>query len=83
MGIASTRVANDEFGLGVVTGSNSAEVLLWCEDIDAAYAAALAAGGTPAAWRSQKRSRGNVRNCREQRIAIVPIHGVRSSASCS
>jgi catechol 2,3-dioxygenase-like lactoylglutathione lyase family enzyme len=47
IGIASTRVANDEFGLGVVTGSNSAEVLLWCEDVDVAYAAALAAGGTP------------------------------------
>jgi uncharacterized glyoxalase superfamily protein PhnB len=45
IGLTSAAVANDEFGLAVQPGRNSAELVFWCTDADAAFTTALAAGG--------------------------------------
>ena len=45
IGIASVRAARDEHGLEV-SQEGGAVVVLWCEDVDAACAQALAAGAT-------------------------------------
>lgn len=47
IGITSAAIANDDFGLGITTRSNSVELVFWCEDSNAAFAAAVAAGGEP------------------------------------
>jgi catechol 2,3-dioxygenase-like lactoylglutathione lyase family enzyme len=49
IGVASLRIADEELGLGVRPGASSAEVLLWVDDVEGAYVAALEAGGTSVA----------------------------------
>ena len=46
IGIASVQAARDEHGLEVSQEGGAMEIVLWCEDVDAAYAQALAAGAT-------------------------------------
>ena len=46
IGIASVRAAREEHGLEVSQDGGAMEIVLWCEDVDAAYAQALAAGAT-------------------------------------
>jgi catechol 2,3-dioxygenase-like lactoylglutathione lyase family enzyme len=47
IGLTSAQVANSLVGLGVEpAGSPSTELVLWCEDTDAFYALAIAAGAT-------------------------------------
>jgi uncharacterized glyoxalase superfamily protein PhnB len=46
IGIASVHAARDEHGLEVSQEGAAMEIVLWCEDVDAAYAQALAAGAT-------------------------------------
>jgi predicted enzyme related to lactoylglutathione lyase len=46
IGIASVGAARDEHGLEVSQEGGAMEIVLWCEDVDAAYAQALAAGAT-------------------------------------
>jgi predicted enzyme related to lactoylglutathione lyase len=44
IGIASVRAALDEHGLEVSQDGAAVEIVLWCDDADAAHAAAIAAG---------------------------------------
>lgn len=46
IGIASVRAARDEHGLEVSQKGGAMELVLWCDDVDATYAQALAAGAT-------------------------------------
>ncbi|MFP3713353.1 VOC family protein [Puerhibacterium sp. TATVAM-FAB25] len=46
LGIASPQAALEEHGLDVSQDGAAMEIVLWCEDLDAAYAAALEAGAT-------------------------------------
>jgi predicted enzyme related to lactoylglutathione lyase len=46
IGIASVRAARDEHGLEVSQEGGAMELVLWYDDVDAAYARALAAGAT-------------------------------------
>ena len=46
IGIASVRAARDDHGLEVSQEGAAMEIVLWCDDVDAAYAEALAAGAT-------------------------------------
>jgi predicted enzyme related to lactoylglutathione lyase len=46
IGIASVRAARDEHRLEVSQEGGAMEIVLWCEDVDAAYAQALTAGAT-------------------------------------
>jgi predicted enzyme related to lactoylglutathione lyase len=46
IGIASVQAARDEYGLEVTQEGAAMEIVLWCDDVDAAYARALAAGAT-------------------------------------
>jgi catechol 2,3-dioxygenase-like lactoylglutathione lyase family enzyme len=47
IGLTSARVANELVDLGVQPADRPAtEVVFWCEDVDALYAHALAAGAT-------------------------------------
>jgi catechol 2,3-dioxygenase-like lactoylglutathione lyase family enzyme len=47
IGLTSARVANDLVGLGVGPGERPAtEIVLWCDDVDAAYQRALAVGAS-------------------------------------
>jgi uncharacterized glyoxalase superfamily protein PhnB len=46
IGIASVQAARDEHGLEVSQEGAAMEIVLWCEDVDAVYARALAAGAT-------------------------------------
>ena len=46
IGIASVRAARDDHGLEVSQEGAAMEIVLWCDDVDAAYAQALAAGAT-------------------------------------
>jgi predicted enzyme related to lactoylglutathione lyase len=46
IGIASVQAARDEHSLDVSQEGAAMEIVLWCEDVDAAYAQALAAGAT-------------------------------------
>ena len=46
IGIASVRAARDEHGLDVSREGGAMEIVLWCEDVDATFAQALAAGAT-------------------------------------
>ena len=48
IGLTSARVANELVNLGVEpAGSPATEIVFWCDDVDALYAHALAAGATP------------------------------------
>jgi catechol 2,3-dioxygenase-like lactoylglutathione lyase family enzyme len=44
----TSAAAGNEYGLGVGPGVGASEVVLWCEDIESAYAAALDAEGVGA-----------------------------------
>jgi uncharacterized glyoxalase superfamily protein PhnB len=46
IGIASVRAARDDHGLEVSQEGAAMEIVLWCDDVDAAYAQALASGAT-------------------------------------
>jgi predicted enzyme related to lactoylglutathione lyase len=46
IGIASVRAAREEHGLEVSQEGAAMELVLWWDDVDAAYARALAAGAT-------------------------------------
>jgi predicted enzyme related to lactoylglutathione lyase len=46
IGIASVQAARDEHGIEVSQEGGAMEIVLWCDDVDAAYAQALAAGAT-------------------------------------
>jgi uncharacterized glyoxalase superfamily protein PhnB len=46
IGIASVQAAHDEHGLEVSQEGAAMEIVLWCDDVDAAYAQALAGGAT-------------------------------------
>lgn len=46
IGLTSAQLANTEYALAVEPGRNSGELVLWCENADAAFAAALDAGAT-------------------------------------
>jgi uncharacterized glyoxalase superfamily protein PhnB len=46
IGIASVQAARDEHGLDVSQEGAAMEIVLWCDDVDAVYATALAAGAT-------------------------------------
>lgn len=46
IGIASVRAARDEHGLEVSQEGAAMGIVLWCDDVDAAYGRALAAGAT-------------------------------------
>ncbi len=46
IGIVSVEAARDEHGLEVSQQGAAMEIVLWCDDVDAAYAQALAAGAT-------------------------------------
>jgi uncharacterized glyoxalase superfamily protein PhnB len=46
IGIASVRAAREEHGLEVSQEGAAMELVLWYDDVDAAYARALAAGAT-------------------------------------
>lgn len=46
IGIASVQAARDEHGLEVSQEGAAMELVLWCDDVDAAYAQALSAGAT-------------------------------------
>jgi catechol 2,3-dioxygenase-like lactoylglutathione lyase family enzyme len=62
IGVASEQIGNDQFQLKVSAGANSAEVLLWVDDADAAYADAVAAGGT-SVFGPEDYQGGRVRHC--------------------
>ena len=47
MGIASGQAARDDHGLEVSQDGAGAEIVLWCDDVDAAYAQAITAGAAP------------------------------------
>lgn len=47
IGLASAAAGN-EYGLGVGPGVGASEVVLWCDDVEVAYAAALDVGGVGA-----------------------------------
>jgi len=46
VGISSVEAARDDHGVEVSQGGAAMGIVLWCEDVDAAYAQALAAGAT-------------------------------------
>ena len=46
IGIASVLAAREEHGLEVSQEGGAMEIVLWCDDVDAVYAQALAAGAT-------------------------------------
>ena len=46
IGIASVKAARVEHGLEVSQDGAAMEIVLWCNDVDGAYARALAAGAT-------------------------------------
>ena len=46
IGISSVRAALDEHGLEVSQVGAAVELVLWCDDVDAAYARTLEAGAT-------------------------------------
>lgn len=46
IGIASVQAAREDHGLQVSQEGAAMEIVLWCDDVDAAYAQALAAGAT-------------------------------------
>lgn len=46
IGIASVEAARDEHGLEVSQEGAAMELVLWCDDVDAAYAHALSVGAT-------------------------------------
>ena len=46
LGIASVRAARDEHGLDVSQEGAAIELVLWCDDVDAVFAQAVAAGAT-------------------------------------
>ncbi|GAA4695021.1 VOC family protein [Nocardioides conyzicola] len=47
IGLASAAAGND-YGLDVAPDRRSTELVFWCDDVEAAYGAARAAGGTEA-----------------------------------
>jgi lactoylglutathione lyase len=46
IGVSSTDAARAEHGFDVSRDGSSVEIVLWCDDSDAAYAQAIAAGAT-------------------------------------
>jgi len=44
IGISSVQAARDDHGVEVSQDGAAMEIVLWCDDVDAAYALALAAG---------------------------------------
>jgi lactoylglutathione lyase len=46
IGVSSTDAARAEHGFDVSRDGSSVEIVLWCDDSDAAYADAIAAGAT-------------------------------------
>ena len=46
LGLAAESAARDDHGLDVSADGNAAEIVLWTEDTEAAYAALLAAGAS-------------------------------------
>jgi uncharacterized glyoxalase superfamily protein PhnB len=46
IGIASVRAARDEHGIDVSQEGGAMEIVLWCDDVEAVYAQALAVGAT-------------------------------------
>ena len=45
LGISSVTAAHEAHGLDVSGAGNAVQVCLWCDDVDAAFAAMLRAGG--------------------------------------